>query len=218
MKQLNSGLGVNREDLSPATTLRNWKVGKFCSTVRCSTLSLRETLKASSNNLPTTTLRNRNVDDLLGIPLLERRVGYDRRHFHQLLCSPRSTTRAALWNPVKRDLGHGDNLLVQRRRIDLLHEFNHLFPLHLRHRIIEDLHEGREIHDVRRSVPQNPGSGRTSTRGVGRAARTSPSSSTCCTPCLPPWGEESSGPRQSSSRSPLSWPLPSSVSVELYGA
>ena len=59
----------------------------------------------------------------------ERRAGYDRRHFHQLFRSPRSTTRAALWDPVQKVLGHGDNLLVKRRRVDLLQEFHHLVPL-----------------------------------------------------------------------------------------
>ena len=99
------------------------------------------------------------------------------RHFHQLFCSPRTTTRSsAAWNPVKRDLGHGDNLLDNRRRVDLLWEFHHLVP-QLRHKHIEDLNVRHDVHDVRRGVRRTPGSGRTSTRSVGRAASTSPSSS-----------------------------------------
>ena len=138
----------------PSTTLRNWNVDESCSTKRCCTLSLRETLKASSTAPATTIMRNRNADDLLGNPLLKRRVGYDHRHFHQLSCSPRSTTRAALWDPVQRDLRHGDNLLVKRRRVDLLEEIQHQVR-HQRHRHIEDLHEGTDL-GVLQGVPLNP--------------------------------------------------------------
>ena len=53
----------------------------------------------------TTTMRNWNVDDLLGSLLLERREG-QRRHFHQLFCLLRTTNRRTLWNSVLRELGH----------------------------------------------------------------------------------------------------------------
>ena len=153
-------------------------------------------MKASSTAPATTIMRNRNVDDLLGSPLLGRRVGYDRRHFHQPLHhSPRSTTRASLWDPVKRDLGHGDNLLVQRWRIELPHEFDHLFS----HPSTAQDHRGsaRRARNPRCApqcaaeppavaAPQQEVSAGQQARDKRRP--------TCSTPCLPPWEEESYGP------------------------
>ena len=62
---------------------------------------------------------------------------------------------------------------------------------------------------------RTPSCGRTSTRGVGRAASTSPSSSSVKNSVLA--ALESSGPWRCSSLSPFPWPLPPSVSVELSG-
>ena len=88
----------------------------------------------------------------VGSPLLWRRIGYDRRHFHHLFCPPRTTTRRALRDPVQRDPWHGDDLLDKRRRVDLLQEFHHLVS-QLRHKHIEDLHGRQDVHNVRHGVP-----------------------------------------------------------------
>ena len=122
------------------------------------------------------TVRNWNVDDLLGSTLLWRGIRDDRRHFHQLFCSPRSTTLAALWDPVQRDLGHGINLLVQRRRIDLLLEFDHLFPPICGTGSSRICAKGEKSTMCTTVCRRNPSCGRTSTRSVGRAASTAPSS------------------------------------------
>ena len=91
-------------------------------------------------------------------------------------------------------------------------------PPHLRHRIIEDLHEGRQIHEVRHGLPQNPLQWphlNQVTAGQQAHPLNRPAYSTLC---LPPWVEGSSGPWRCSSRSPPPLLLPSSVSVGLCGA
>ena len=138
----------------------------------------------------TPTLRNWNVNDLLGSPLLQGRVRYDRRHFHQPFHhSPRKTTRTAFWDPVKRDLGHGDNLLVQRRRIDLPQNST---TCSSSPSAAQD-HRGsaRRARNPRcapKCAAEHPAVAAPQREvSAGRQAhpRRRPS---CSTPCLPPWG------------------------------
>ena len=88
----------------------------------------------------TTTTRNGDVDDLLGTALLERRVGQDRRFFHQLFHHLPRRTRC------RGDLGYFDNLLGNRQ----VHETKgiHNCLHHLLHRKIEKLHEGADVAHV----------------------------------------------------------------------
>ena len=118
---------------------------------------------------------------------------------------------------VQRDLGHGDNLLNKRGRVALLQEFHHLVS-QLRHRHIEDLHVRQDVHNVRRGVPQN--------------LRLWPHLNESCRPggkhipvvvhaevhrAWRPEGEESSGPRRCSCRSPPPCSWPCSVSLGRRG-
>ena len=107
----------------------------ICSTVRFNEPCLGEkTLKTS---MITTSARNWNV-------LLERRERQHRRHFHQLFRRLRTTpVHKALLDSVQRDLGHCDNL-YGGHSVEPLHEFHQLVP-QLRHRHIENLHEGAVV-------------------------------------------------------------------------
>ena len=57
---------------------------------------------------------------------------------------------------VQRDLRHFDNRLRTGQHVELLHEFDDLFPPHLRHRSIENLDRHKGLDNLLRGVPLDP--------------------------------------------------------------
>ena len=124
-KLWNAGLGENLEDLGELEYQRSAPRPLLLNSV------LHENLEDLRHPSPLTppTLRNSIVNDLLGqcrcCPPPQgvrgnnrKRVSRFRRHFHQLFCLLRTANGRTLWDPVKRDLVHCDNLLG-RRHVEL---------------------------------------------------------------------------------------------------
>ena len=140
----------------------------------CEFASRRKLLKFFQKPpLTTSTTWDWNVNGLLGSPLLRRREGHDRGHLHQLFCLLRTTNRRTLWDSVQRDLGHGDNLLDKRPRARGPPP-GHPTAAQGTSRICT---YGTMSSTCAAACRCATGNGRTSTRGAGRAASTSPSSS-----------------------------------------
>ena len=111
---------------------------------------------------------------------------HDRRHFHQLV---RPAWTRTFRDPVKRDLGHGDNLLVHRGASSFLMNSTTCSPLICGTGSSRICTKGEKSTMCAPVCRRTPGSGRTSTRGVGRTKSTSRHRPTCSTPCLAPvWG------------------------------
>ena len=68
--------------------------------------------------------------------------------------NPVSTTRAAFRNPGEIELGHGDDQLVQRRRVELPKEVHHP-NLSQQPRSVQDLHHGSDVGELLHGVPLN---------------------------------------------------------------
>ena len=102
---LNSVHGVNLEDLHE-TPARNRIVNDLLGSQRI--LSWEKTGKTSISS--STTINNWNAN----IPLhnlLQQRLGYDRRHFHQLFHQLRLANCRSQGDVLRQDRGHFDNLL-----------------------------------------------------------------------------------------------------------
>ena len=85
--------------------------------------------------------RNWNVGVLLRSPP-QGRIGYDRRHFHQLFHQLRDTHRGAHRDVIEQDLGHVDSLLGNRLKlVEEAHDVRQLIH-QLRHRNIQNLYHG----------------------------------------------------------------------------
>ena len=103
---------------------------------------------------PSTT-RNWNVDVLLRSPP-QGRIGYDRRHLHQLFHQLRVAHRGAHRDVIEQDLGHFDSLLGNRlKRVEEAHDVRQLFH-HLRHRIVEKRHQRDCVDDLFHGAPLYP--------------------------------------------------------------
>ena len=109
-------------------------------------------------NVSPSTNRNWNVDVLLHSPLKERRVGYGRRHFHQLFHQLRVATPTSRRNIVRQDLRHFDDRLGnhQQLRGKELHDIRQLFH-RLQHKSIESLDQLVRDAVVPLHLPLRPG-------------------------------------------------------------
>ena len=112
--------------------------------------------KNMKTSTTTTTTRSWIVNGLFHSPLQKRRIGNDRRHFHQLFHQLWLTTQTSRRDVLQRELGHAENLPGNRtQRTEETEDIHQLFS-HQQHRDVKNRQRRRGVDDLVHWVLLNP--------------------------------------------------------------